>query len=637
MIVGTAGHVDHGKTALIKALTGIDTDRLKEEKERGLSIELGFAHLKLPSGVVAGIVDVPGHERFVRTMLAGATGMDLVLLVIAADEGIMPQTREHFEILQLLQVQRGVVVLTKADLVEPAWLEMVKEDVRAYLRGTFLQDAPMVAMSSVTGQGLQELVSAIDAVARDTAARDVASPGRLPVDRVFTIAGHGTVVTGTLAVGAISVGDRLEVLPQGLQTRARGIEVHGEKRDRAQAGDRAAVNLAGVEIGEVHRGNVVAAPDIFRPTRILDVVLNMLSSARAPLRRGARVRVHIYTDEILARAYPFEGNQLAPGNSGSVRLRLVRETVAARGDKLVLRTRSPMMTIGGGSVLDPHPALRISAARASALPEAATEEELVARRAADEPGVVLDRAALVHRLGLTPERIEQIITALVAQDRFKILQPEGMVVDAARYEALCAEVEKALLSFHADQPLRLGLTHEEIRSRLSRRLEPRLLQHALADLTKAERIVRKNARFFASSHRIEFAPHQKSIAQRIESAFLSAPFSPPDLAQVVTTISDPQTDDIIVALFDLGTLEKVGEIVFHSHAIDRARRILVEHLQQSGSITAAEFRNLIGSSRKYALPLLEFFDSRGITTRIGDERRLGPNAALAGSAPPAAK
>jgi len=629
MIIGTAGHVDHGKTALIRALTGIDTDRLKEEKERGLSIELGFAHIRLPSGGVAGIVDVPGHERFVRTMLAGATGMDLVLLVIAADEGVMPQTREHLEILQLLQVQRGVIVLTKVDLVEPAWLEMMKEDVRSYVRGTFLENAPIVPVSSVTGEGLEQLVKAVDAVAREAAARDLVSPCRLPVDRVFTRPGYGTVVTGTLAVGTISTGDRLEVLPARLATRARGIQVHGEKRDRAQAGERVAINLAGLEVPEAQRGNIVAAPGIFRPTTAVDVLLNMLSSAKHPLRRGARVRVHIYTDEVLARAYPLEANQLAPGGSGPVRLRLERSTAAARGDRLVIRTHSPMITIGGGSVLDAHPPLRAAAGRAgrpSLLPQSASTEDLVAHSAAGEPGLALDKEALVGRLGLTPEQIEEAIAGLVRQGRLTILLPDGAVVDSARYTSLGDEIEAALRSFHAQQPLRFGLTHEEIRSRLSLRLEPRLLQHALSDLTAAGRIERQNARFFASGHHIEFTPHQKSIAQRIESAFLSSPFSPPALAEVLAPISDPGAQDVVAALFDMGTLEKVGDLVFHSHTVERARSLVVQHLHQHGTITAAEFRNLIGSSRKYALPLLEFFDSRGITTRVGDERRLGPNA-----------
>ena len=623
MIVGTAGHVDHGKTTLIKALTGIDTDRLKEEKERGLSIELGFAHIDLPCGQRAGIVDVPGHERFVRTMLAGATGMDMALFVVAADEGVMPQTVEHLEILQLLRVKRGVIVLTKADLVEFAWLEMVRQDVEQAVRGTFLEGAPMVPVSAVTGQGLDHLVAAMDEVARQSQERDASSPCRLPIDRVFTMPGFGTVVTGTLAHGTIALGDRLEVLPAGLQARARGVQVHEEARERAVAGERVAVNLAGLELAQVSRGHVVAAPGIFRPTSLMDAMVDILPSARKPVKRGARVRVHIFTAELIARFVPLQAAQLPPGGSGPVQLRLEAETVAAPGDRLVIRSFSPMRTIGGGEIVDAHPPRRPHAER---LASGASVEDVVAQAAAQAPRLVLDREAVAQRLGVPVERVVQAVDALVQRGAIVLLEPEAMAVAASRYSALLDEIESALRVFHVKHSLLLGLTHEQIRSSLSVTLEPRVVQHALSDLVEQGRASRKAEKFMLAGHQVQFSPAQRALADRIERAFLREPFSPPDLAQVVASLSSNEGQAVADALLEMGTLRSVSGVIFHSKALDKARETLVDYLRRNETTTVATFRSLLQTSRKYAVPLLEFFDSAGITRRTGDERRLGPRA-----------
>jgi selenocysteine-specific elongation factor len=418
-IIGTAGHVDHGKTALIRALTGAETDRLREEQERGMSIDLGFASFQLPSGRLAGVIDVPGHERFLKNMLAGAGGIDLVVLVIAADEGVMPQTREHLDILNVLQARSGLVAITKADLVDEEWLELVRDEIAGALQGTFLEGAPMLAVSSVTGQGLAELTATLDRLAEQVPTRPIVGPWRLPVDRAFTIGGFGTVVTGTLIAGVARVGDRVAVLPRGVETRVRGLQVHGSPATVVEAGTRVAMNLAGVGLEGVERGDVAAPPGVYQPTLALDVRLDVLKSCPREVKNRTRVRVHLGAAEVLARLNLLDADALQPGDSGLAQLRLESPTVAAKGDRYVLRFYSPMTTIGGGAVIDPHPPRhrRFAAAvlQNLAVKEKGTPAELVAeavQRGGLRPAAP---AAVAQALGMPVTEAQALVAELVAE------------------------------------------------------------------------------------------------------------------------------------------------------------------------------------------------------------------------------
>lgn len=427
LILGTAGHIDHGKTSLVRALTGIDTDRLKEEKERGITIELGFAHLELPGDIQFGIVDVPGHERFVRAMVAGVGGMDLVMLVIAADEGVMPQTREHLEICQLLGVRKGLVALTKCDMVDEDWLHLVTEEVRDYLAGSFLEEAPIVPLSSKTGAGLEDLKTTLGQLAAEVHEKSVDGPFRLPVDRVFTVAGFGTVVTGTLLSGAMAVGDEVEVLPSGLTSRVRSIQTHGRKSEQAEAGQRVAVNLQGIDYADMARGDVIVPRGVFRTTRTVDARLDFLASAPRELKHRATLRLHSATYEVSAQAILLEGDTLAPGASAFVQLRLKSPVLLLPGDFFILRSYSPQITVGGGVVLDPAPPRRRRRSAQArelldALGEGADADKLLLlTQQSLLSGLTLEE--LIIRSGLPAKRAEAALANLLSQ---------GLLVQAAR-------------------------------------------------------------------------------------------------------------------------------------------------------------------------------------------------------------
>ena len=468
VVAGTAGHIDHGKSSLVLALTGIDPDRLKEEKERGITIDIGFAHLDLGEGVTLGIVDVPGHERFVKNMLAGVGGIDLVMLIIAADEGVMPQTREHLAICQLLRVPSGLVVLTKADLAEPEWLELVQEDVRGFLRGTFLDGAPILPVSAKTGAGLPALREALARLARAVPPRGTDATFRLPIDRVFTIRGFGTVVTGTVAAGQVALDERVEVYPHGLQAKVRGIQTHGQPVTAAVAGQRAAVNLQGVERAAIERGDVLSVPGLLQPTYMLDATCALLEDAPAPLRTRQRVRFHIGTSEVMARVHPVVGTPIEPGQSGYVQLRLEAPVVALPRDRYVIRSYSPMVTIGGGELLDVAP------------PKARRSPTLTGRLRTLEtspPAAVLEAhiqrvggggvrtAELRARTPFGPEALRDHLRDLVARERVFVVDREWYV-HADTAERLRRDAEGALAAFHAREPLKPGMSKEELRTRL---------------------------------------------------------------------------------------------------------------------------------------------------------------------------
>jgi len=632
LIIGTAGHVDHGKTALVRAMTGIDTDRLKEEKDRGISIELGFASLHLPGGRRAGIVDVPGHERFIKNMLAGAGGFDLVLLVIAADEGVMPQTREHLDIIQLLQVKKGIVVLTKSDLVDEEWLDLVKEEVNDFLKGTVLENAPVATVSAVTGQGIPELLERIDQVAGETDTRVGAGPSRLPVDRVFSITGFGTVVTGTLLSGLLRVGDVVEVQPQGLASRVRSIQVHGEKVEVAEAGQRVAVNLAGLEVEQIERGSVVAGPKSIAPSHRLDVHLLLLKSAARTLKNRARVRFYLGTGETLGRVVLLDREELEPGTLAYAQLQLEEQVVAAKGDRFVIRSYSPMQTIGGGSVIDPSPGRKHKRFRSEVLDALATRErgtpvELVEQYLLGNPGLsgMSDVAA---NTGLQVAEVEKASRELAGEERVKQINGDGREYLAAleHYRRWTGEITQLLNSYHSEYPLREGYPKEELRSRKFQALNHKLFQLLLLEMEKDGPLRVTPQAVALQSFKPGPSPEQEKQLVKIRGTLKEAFFLPPSWGDLCrgAGLNESAGTELLQYLLRTGEMVKVSEeLYFYRDVLLVAREKVVKYLLEKGEISVGEMRDLLQTSRKYALPLLEYFDREKVTRRVGDKRLPG--------------
>ncbi|HLY22974.1 MAG TPA: selenocysteine-specific translation elongation factor [bacterium] len=622
-VIGTAGHIDHGKSALVTALTGIDPDRLEEEKRRGMTIDLGFAHLDLPGGRRVGVVDVPGHERLVKNMLAGAAGLDLVLLVIAADEGVMPQTREHLDILRFLHVRRGLVVLNKMDLAtEPDWLALVEDDVRALCAGTFLEGAPVLRVSARTGAGLPELVTAIGRALEEAPRRDLAAPARLPVDRSFTMEGFGTVVTGTLWSGRIRAGDALELLPGRRVVRVRGVQSHGAAVAEAAAGQRVALNLAGVGKDEVGRGDVLATPGTIAPAHVIDARLRLLGDA-PPLRDRGRVRMYIAADEVIGRVRLPDRAHLAPGESAVAQIVLERPAVALRGDPFVLRRYSPMTTIGGGEVIAAPAALRRRGAAAAAEIEALETSGLDVRilgaiRAAGAAGTSLD--ALAPLLGEGRERVAAEADALTSGGR--VLAMRGRLFAAAVAAGVRDAILRTLAAGHEEAPWRVGVPREELKARAFAGGDDRLYGHVFDALAESGEVE------LAGGHaRVRgFVPRRsaadEAAARAIEDAYREGRYAPPDRADALARTTDRvAAERMLVALLDEGVLVDAGAgVVFHRDALADVEARVRAHLERHGEITVASLRDLLGNSRKFTLVLLEYFDARHVTRRVGDKR-----------------
>jgi len=627
-IIGTAGHVDHGKTSLIRALTGAETDRLREEQERGMSIDLGFADFTLPSGRHAGVIDVPGHERFLKNMLAGAGGIDLVLLVIAADEGVMPQTRDHLDILDILQTRKGVVALTKADMVDEEWLELVQEDIREALKGTFLQRAPIVPVSSITGAGIPELKALLDRLAEEVPTRTIVGPWRLPIDRVFTIGGFGTVVTGTLIAGVARVGDRVQVLPQGAETRVRSLQVHGAGADFAEAGTRVALNLAGLDLMDVERGNVAAPPGVYAPTMALDARLDVLERCPREVKNRSRVRVYLGTAEVLARLNLLDAEVLEPGSSGLVQLRLETPTVVAKGDRYVLRFYSPMDTIGGGSIIDAVPVRhrRFDAAVLSnlAVKEKGTPAELVAEAVQRSGLTPVTPAAVAVQLGMGADEVRALCQELRERGELAAMEGEG-VIHRHRLDAAEHQVLGTLSEYHAAQPMRLGMSREELRSRLSRQMDAKGFALVVGRLSEARRIAAEGGRVRLAEHAPRFSPEQQRIVDALEAGLLADPFNAPfyeDLRAAASLPARP-AQEVWEAMIDNNVVVRISADVFlHRQAVDQAIERVRGYLKEHGQMTAGQLRDVLGTSRKYAVPLLEYLDAQRVTRRLGDVREL---------------
>ncbi|HEY6874570.1 MAG TPA: selenocysteine-specific translation elongation factor [Geobacteraceae bacterium] len=630
LILGTAGHIDHGKTSLVKALTGIDTDRLKEEKARGITIELGFAHLDLPGGLELGIVDVPGHERFVRAMVAGVGGMDLVMLVIAADEGVMPQTREHLEICQLLGVKKGLVALTKTDMVDPDWLGLVTEEVRDYLAGSFLGEAPIVPVSSRTGEGIDRLKAELARLAGEVEEKMGEGPFRLPVDRVFTVTGFGTVVTGTLLSGEIAVGDEVEVLPVGLACRVRGIQTHGRKADTGSAGQRVAVNLQGVEHTEVVRGDIVVPRGIYRPTRTVDARLNYLPSAPRELKHRATLRLHSATYEVPAKVILIDRDRLVPGESAYVQLRLAKPVLLLPGDPFVLRTYSPQATLGGGVVLDPA-SLRRRRRSTEALDllnalEAGEETEKIRLLVAAGLLSGLSREEIVNRTGMSVKRIEaSLATLLSAGELVQVVKEPRIFLSRQAFAAIKEGLLSELRAFLKDNPMKEGMGKEELKSRVPKRSDPRFFGPCLLSLEKEGKAVAERDLVTLPGRKSGVAAGQVDLQAGVETRLRAGGMEPPTIREFCDTLRCTERDALehLNFLAREGRAVKVKSDIFYApEPFAAIREKLVAHLQQTGGITPPEFRELTGLSRKFMIPLLEYFDSERLTIRVGDKRVL---------------
>lgn len=626
--VGTAGHIDHGKSAIVRALTGIDPDRLAEEQRRGMTLDLGFAHLDLPSGRRIGIVDVPGHEALIHNMLAGSGGIDLVMLVVAADEGAMPQTREHLDILRFLRLAGGVIVLNKSDLaLDPDWVAAVRDDLEQLVVGTPLEGAPLIAASAKTGAGLPDLVAALDRVAATVSERPAGGPVRLPVDRSFVMQGFGTVVTGTLWSGSIRPGDLLTVLPVGRDVRVRGVQVHGEAVQQAYPGSRVAANLAGIEKDDIVRGDVLATSGAFRPTDRLDVRLRLLPGAPG-LAHASRLHVHLGSGDVVGRVALLDGRRLAPGAEALAQLRLERPVVAVHGDRFVVRRYSPRQTVGGGVVLNPSPPSRARATKSAAVltavdrggPAALLTEAVAARGSAG-----LSRAEAIATAGLDGSGGVEAVANALADGR--LVEIGDRFVAARVVDVVRLGIEEALGAYHQQAPWRHGMPREELKSRVAGSAGDRLFDATLTGLREAGRIVDRRGLLALSAHSPRITDNETRTKGALLAALERGAAAPPSLDDLRRMGDAPVVDRMLQVLTDEGLITSISQdLRVASVALERTRQIVVEMLRDGREVTVASLRDRLGTSRKYALALLEYLDGIRVTRRIGDRRALGPRA-----------
>ncbi|HPG40270.1 MAG TPA: selenocysteine-specific translation elongation factor [bacterium] len=624
-IIGTAGHIDHGKSALVKALTGTDPDRLVEEQERGMTIDIGFAFLNEQIA----LIDVPGHERFIKNMVAGVSTIDLVLFIVAADDSIMPQTREHLDILSVLQVQHGIVVITKKDLVDADLLQIVTEDIQNLVKGTVLEKAPVVAVSSLTGEGIADLRRLIEQTVLEIEPRRDRGIFWMPVDRSFTIKGFGTVVTGSVLSGQVAVGDTVELLPSQKKLKVRGLQTHGKSTNRVQLGERAALNLAAIGRDEIQRGDVLVTGDYFIPSMIMDIHIKLLASVKKTLRNKSRVRVHIGTREILARIKLLSAENLEPGQSGYAQLLLETPAVAMRHDPFVIRQYSPARTIGGGMILDANsrPQRRFNTETLQRLAGLQQQDpvDLIFSLLLTRPDGGLHHDQLTRLSGLTEENLKQLLDAPLQQNRIiRIGNKNPFYCHKLIYDRLDAAVMQLVQEFHEKEPLRPGINKAEIKSRLNL-YNAQLLERILLDLINAGRLAEKNSLIKIPSHQITLTEKDEKLAAQIRRELQANAFNPPSVGELAAAIrlSEMETGRILGALFGLGDIVWLdNEIFILQTALQQAQQILVDYLKQNREITVSRYRDLLNNSRKYALAMLLYFDKTGITSRVEDVRIL---------------
>ncbi|MCI0489163.1 MAG: selenocysteine-specific translation elongation factor [Blastocatellia bacterium] len=650
IIVGTAGHIDHGKTALVKALTGIDADRLKEEKQRGITIDIGFADLAI-GDFRFGFVDVPGHERFVKNMLAGAHGLDLVMLVVAAEESIMPQTREHFDICRLLQVKSGLVALTKSDLVDEELLELARAEIEDHVKGSFLENAPVIAVSSRTGQGIEELKSALARLAETTEPKALDAIPRLPVDRAFSIKGFGTVVTGTLIAGELKVGDEIEIMPAGARTHVRNLQVHGHDTDKALAGQRTAVNLQGINLDQVGRGTVLVKAGRLRASAMIDARLDLLESAPRPLAARARVRLHHGTSEVMARVIVIAGPEVGPdlrakaeasgrrasarvaiepGKRSIVQFRLEEPIVGLPGDRFIIRSYSPQVTIGGGVIIDALPEKHRSRDRAALdyleRLEAADPTERAAVFIEMAGARAMTAALLAARTGATDEQIARMARELVQSGRaMEVASAPLMLIASETYERLAGRVTAMLEDYHKREPLSLGLGREEVRERVFGGLRAEVFRAVVARLSDERKIAAERDMLRMVSHSPSLTETDEAAKRAMEAAFKAAGLQACTLEETASSLNIPihLARKLYNLLSSEGRVRRIGDMVFHSDTIEDLKSCVRAQKSVSPKMDVAVFKEITGGlTRKYAIPLLEYLDRERITRRIGNEREI---------------
>jgi selenocysteine-specific elongation factor len=615
VILGTAGHIDHGKTALVKALTGVDTDRLKEEKERGITIELGFTFLDLPSGIRLGIIDVPGHERFVKHMVAGVWGIDLVALIIAADEGVMPQTKEHLDICKLLKVKKGLIVLTKIDLVERDLLELVREEVTDIAKDTFLKDAPILAVSSLTGEGIPQLISTLDHLSREVKGRSSDGLFRLPIDRIFVMKGFGTVVTGTIVSGKLSLGETVEILPSGLEGKVRNLQVYNQPMEEATAGERAAVNLQGIETSAIERGDVLVHPKTLTPTSLLDVYLEYLSIAPRPLKHRTQQRFHMGTSSTTASIFLLDREELAPGEEGFAQLRLERSVVSFPQDRFVIRGSGAIQTLGGGVVLDTHP---IKHRRYSPpvindliLLKDGSSEQAINQYILRSGIAGISFGDLLNRVAMPPNEIQTILRKMIERGDILLVDPEKLkVIENSQYQRLKEMTLIQLREFHQRFPMRIGLAKEEVRTKLPVELDMKLFQILINGLIQSKEVVLERDKLKLHGHQISSAD-EKGLVKRVEEAILRGKLQPPSPKELSEEWSEEE--ERVLAVFEYlaheGMLVKIKSgMYFHRIHFENLKGELINFLKSHKEITTSQFKELTGASRKYVIPLIEYFD-----------------------------
>lgn len=627
VIIGTAGHIDHGKTTLIRRLTGIDTDRLKEEKKRGITIELGFAYFDLPSGKRAGIVDVPGHERFIKNMLAGASGIDIVLLVVSAEEGFMPQTQEHFDILSLLEVQKGIIVLTKADLVDAEWIEVIKSDIRDKVKGSFLTDAPIIEVSAISGMGIDKLIGTIDTLVLEAEEKNNQAPARMPIDRVFTMTGFGTVVTGTLTDGSIREGDILELFPKDIEARVRRVQVHGKDAEAAYAGQRVAINLANVSKDSIERGDILARKDSLKKSSILDAKISILESTRRTIHNWSRLRLYHGSREVFCRVVLLDRETMEPGETAFVQLRLEEPTACKYGEHFVLRLYSPLETVGGGVILDPN-AVRHKRFKEDVI------EELHIKNSGNKMELIVKT---LMRIGFDNPDINTIAVESGIGDKEVVdlleeLKREGQVVvfdgkfhlHQETLNTLESNMLSVLKQFHEKNPLKHGISKEEMRSKTLKQQKNKIFDEVLEYCTSRGSMDHVGGVLKLHGFEVELDAKKRVKADKFNAMIEEGGFNPPGVkeALILSGISDKEKD-LIEFVLSQPTLYKLEDnLVITCKKLEESVILVKEHLAEVGEITMAQFRDKIGSSRKVALPLLEYMDNAKITQRVGDVRVL---------------
>ena len=626
-IIGTAGHVDHGKTALIKALTGVETSRLQEEKKRGITIELGFAGLDLPDGGKAGIIDVPGHEKFVKNMLAGVGGMDLVLMVIAADEGVMPQTTEHLDILSLLNVKEGIIVLTKIDMAEEEWIEMVEEDIREQVKGTFLENAPIMRVSSKTGEGIEKLRQLIFEKLAQTDAKNNNAPMRIPIDRVFSMEGFGTVITGTLIEGSLNEGDDVMVYPAGVPAKVRNIQVHSEPVKKAFAGQRTAVNLSGIKKQDIKRGDCLAAPDSLQQTLMLDVKIKALAHCERELVNASRLHFYHGTGDCLCKLVLLDRDSLTKGEEAFAQLRFTEPVTVKNGDHFVVRFYSPIETVGGGVILNclpqRHKRYDENVLESLKIKESGTADEKIMQRFIDAGVRFTPVSDIFTQLGIDKKEFDDAVEKSLADGELISITPQIMI-----HKKVLEETEENLLKildkYHRENPLRAGMKKEEVRNRLLPRSDSLLANKLLEIIIRNGKIAESGQCIRKADFTVQYSPSQKKLSDALNERFLKENFETSSLDEIKAQYAkEKDLKAVLEAMTDSGDIVFLTpQIIMHAEAYKKAKTILMDFCAENGEISLSQFRDLIGTSRKYALALLEYFDRRGITRKSGDARVL---------------